>query len=507
MTTNQQKTLPNLPPSVASTAAWIYPATFYHPQNTPRIHYYSHQNPWGTGDPHSSYYSDFFEYPVTSPPATRNTAYCACYDHLHGTVRRRLPKCKQCSKSNQPSTRRPQVQTPSSESTLKKLTNAGSNPEKRESSPAVKKSAANLDFNVTNRLNKKTFGVQIEDEWQSYWDQDEIISTDQDQQDFFTQHLKSDKILPKSEITSPVKEIVPTVELTTFAALKKDSVKTEPLQEVTDPVVPESETEPLNIEIPTENHEVKQHEVINNELKEFVKQRYAKRYRSKFHKRKTTSTIIDEVIIEENEEDIERAESEEYTDLKPILKRNSLCTDSDESSKDSDYSILQHLDETPQNPINMNMMLKLKRKKGVTFCPETSTPSRRVVDHPKIDHSKIGHPKLELKRGTEGSSSEDEFTGYCKVVVSQNLADEILDEIYGKIDNKYENSAVSGSGAIEAPLNDQQPKSLADEILDELYGTTKPKVEENNYEEIVRKPEGPPSPIINGKIILKFCYY
>ena len=66
------------------------------------------------------------------------------------------------------------------------------------------------------------------------------------------------------------------------------------------------------------------------------------------------------------------------------------------------------------------------------------------------------------------------------------LAEEILDEIYGKIEafnhnnntsslQVYENSVVNENGAIEAPFhlhdpNLNQPKSLADEILDELYG-------------------------------------
>ena len=81
-------------------------------------------------------------------------------------------------------------------------------------------------------------------------------------------------------------------------------------------------------------------------------------------------------------------------------------------------------------------------------------------------------------------SSEDELNGYDKVVVSQNLAEEILDEIYGKIEafntvttatQVYENSVVNENGAIDAPFhlhdpNINQPKSLADEILDELYG-------------------------------------
>lgn len=115
LTTNHNKTQQPLPPSVASTAAWIYPTAFYHhhpaarivpppPPVPPAHHYYlahAHQ-PWET------YYGEFFEYPVTSPPATRNNAYCACYDNLHGTVRRRTSpsnKCKHCQKSKKPGIR------------------------------------------------------------------------------------------------------------------------------------------------------------------------------------------------------------------------------------------------------------------------------------------------------------------------------------------------------------------------------------------------------------------
>ena len=115
LTTNHQKTFEksqNLPPSVASTAAWIYPATFY---QGPRIHYIPNDPTY-----YPNYYPEFFEYPVNSPPATRNNAFCACYDNLHGTVRRRVlsQKCKQCcQKSPQNLAKKPQ------ESTLKKLTN------------------------------------------------------------------------------------------------------------------------------------------------------------------------------------------------------------------------------------------------------------------------------------------------------------------------------------------------------------------------------------------------
>ena len=113
------------------------------------------------------------------------------------------------------------------------------------------------------------------------------------------------------------------------------------------------------------------------------------------------------------------------------------------------------------------------------------------------------------KRSESEVSSEDEFNGYDKVVVSQNLAEEILDEIYGKIDTlqdglrTYENSSVSENGAIEAPLEQNSTnKSLADEILDELYGHKKCESlseteEENSYEEI-SKPDLE-QPVIQGK--------
>ena len=118
-------------------------------------------------------------------------------------------------------------------------------------------------------------------------------------------------------------------------------------------------------------------------------------------------------------------------------------------------------------------------------------------------------------------SSEDELTGYSKVVVSANLADEILDEIYGKIENpKYENAVVSENGAIEAPLHrnnnsEQSPqasKSLADEILDELYGpktTTASALEtENSYEEIGKSRNlERHDPVINGKIMFNYYGY
>ena len=190
---------------------------------------------------------------------------------------------------------------------------------------------------------------------------------------------------------------------------------------------------------------------LDNELKEFVKQRYQKRYRSKFRK---SSHLVDDIIIEENEEDL-RLEAENNEDM---FKKH----------------------------------LKTKPKKEVTFKSEPKT--------------------IHVQADQDLQSSEDEFNGYAKVVVSQNLAEEILDEIYGKIETlrTYENSSVGENGAIEAPLENSN-KSLADEILDELYGhnnNEKPKdldtnqnLEENSMYEEISKPDLE-QPVIQGRFFV-----
>ena len=88
---------------------------------------------------------------------------------------------------------------------------------------------------------------------------------------------------------------------------------------------------------------------VTNELKEFVKQRYARRYRSKFsnprhhHRNKSSNNLIDEVILEEDEdaliaENLEVISEEPSNPVKSILKRNSISTDSDSNNSDENYS-------------------------------------------------------------------------------------------------------------------------------------------------------------------------
>jgi len=101
-----------------------------------------------------------------------------------------------------------------------------------------------------------------------------------------------------------------------------------------------------------------------------------------------------------------------------------------------------------------------------------STPTRgtETEDDPKFDNE----PSPSRTLSTE---SEDELTGYSKVMVSNNLAEEILDEIYGKmaVDDGSADYFASGQPffLFQAPIPrevGEAPRSLADEILEELYG-------------------------------------
>lgn len=359
-----------------------------------------------------------------------------------------------------------------------------------------------LDFNGINRLNKNVIPrVHQEDEWHSYWDDQNDTSKDNDDKDdSFTSHLKvsEDKSLPKEDVqvSGDCPELnTPEKKLTTFAALKKaqNPDQEESLEDgkksILDPVVNVYELNETNNSEETEETESKVESVNNseppetetkakeavNELKELVKQRYARRYRSKFPRRKS-SNLIGEIIVEEDEDDLEAEKlelvSEEPTSpVKSILKRNSLLVESGEidiptASKDSPAD---DLEVKPEDTEDTMMMLKRqqKRKKGVTFSPISAPPMSPLA--------------FDNVPETRSESSEDELNGYSKVVVSQNLAEEILDEIYGKLEApktptaNYENSVVTENGAIARPFHlhdpaSPQPRSLADEILDELYG-------------------------------------
>jgi hypothetical protein len=150
-------------------------------------------------------------------------------------------------------------------------------------------------------------------------------------------------------------------------------------------------------ETPTTEITEKDEVDIHNELKEFVKQRYARRYRSKFPRRKS-SNLIDEVILEESETEIAEAEAEESNSKIPgILKvpenspiSSAPCSDSDESQKtnlsqqpksETNIAEIKDSEKNVLNDANMNMVLKLKRKKGVTFSPEPAKPNLNNNSH------------------------------------------------------------------------------------------------------------------------------
>ena len=165
-------------------------------------------------------------------------------------------------------------------------------------------------------------------------------------------------------------------------------------------------------------------------------------------------------------------------------------TDVPSSSSQTNRDELEH-DSGQQFEITVSSEPVRRRKKGVTFNTETVTELLEMGNNISVDAS---HPTTTTTTTTTAPppqqrrqqvETEDELTGYSKVVVSHNLAEEILDEIYGKMTElesgqatDYENADFFSSAAppfflfqdSECSEGSEPPRSLADEILDELYG-------------------------------------
>ena len=201
---------------------------------------------------------------------------------------------------------------------------------------------------------------------------------------------------------------------------------------------------------------------------------YYRKYQSRNHrgrkKSPTTTGIIDEIILEEDEDAIEAENLEIISTpikVKSILKykhpqlvdstisntseltthkndNNSLSdekvdeTDLEEIKSEGDGSTSKITNEvgkeisdipstnnceTRKSDSSTNM--KKLRRKGVTF---NSFTANQTGEH--FDNVSSSSAVNRLENG-EISSSEDELQGYSTVIVSQNLTSEILQEIYG----------------------------------------------------------------------------
>lgn len=209
------------------------------------------------------------------------------------------------------------------------------------------------------------------------------------------------------------------------------------------------------------------------------------------------SSLVEEVIVEENEEDL-AAEDLEVSDtsltltsvstpIKSILKRSRSATSSDFEPIEEEVDDMGAVASTDKSQV-------LSRSK------EARTEARRL------------------------DKDEEEWSDYDKIIVSHNLAEEILDEIYGKLDDQEQNemkitpqALASQSTAMTKKVEEAKSKSsvsktvvaaaadcfvsendddemttsfnksMADEILDELYGSKVEVVEVG--QEVLRSPK------------------
>jgi hypothetical protein len=251
----------------------------------------------------------------------------------------------------------------------------------------------------------------------------------------------------------------------------------------------------------------------------------------RYFRRSRASVHIDEVIVEEDEAAVE-ADNLEVISLTPPVKVRSILKQTRESSSENNVKkgVQFEMGAVASTAIDLAALspeLLLPHQKEETGSTSTAADKngnsgvteQRVLPKPALAAPKTSPAKkksvafaldpveetFESVRfdslsplSLSSTSSDDEWSGYDKVIVSHNLAEEILDEIYGKLEEAKpmpEERAISdvssnGSGYYE-DVGDvssevslakalaeqakqlQRKKSMADEILDEIYGVTK----------------------------------
>lgn len=186
-------------------------------------------------------------------------------------------------------------------------------------------------------------------------------------------------------------------------------------------------------------------------------------------------------IIEADKRNVDVEEEEEEEKVAPVSKRRrnsppflieeAIPEESEQDLLDNNIQIII------SSPIQLRSILKKDRNNNK-------------------DQAKKG-VKFSIRDEDNKNMEEDEtlFGDYDKVIVSANLAEEILNEIYGKIEENNSTLVDDSSSSVVTVDNDDDVvevqvenkeekeaeeennnKSMADEILDELYGTNVNKV-------------------------------
>ena len=217
----------------------------------------------------------------------------------------------------------------------------------------------------------------------------------------------------------------------------------------------------------------------------------------KYFRRSRASVQVDDPIEEEDEEAVE-AEKIEVVFSPPPFEVRSILKQRKQEEEEEEMGATASTAAIDAATLSPELFLGETRERRE---PKPKAKAKKTVafaDAPVVVAESPGgggaFSPLSLTSSPSASSSDDEWTGYDKVVVSHNLAEEILDEIYGKLeDNKEEKEsgglecdaatsviyedvaavaldtkALAEAAAAEAA----KKKTMADEILDELYGVS-----------------------------------
>ena len=206
-----------------------------------------------------------------------------------------------------------------------------------------------------------------------------------------------------------------------------------------------------------------------------------------FYRRRPHLFQIEEAILEEDEDSIEEEEKEEKQKLRSILKQQK---SENEETKPAPSS----QEGRGEEAVRKKEVKFTERHTEIGDVAMGATASTAGVTHQPSPETEKKFSSDNGSSSVSSSSGEDEWSGYDKVIVSHNLAEEILDEIYGKaeliepgVEKAKKASSSSSSGSCSSSSSSTSScyeefdfkgesatvkKSMADEILDELYGRT-----------------------------------
>ncbi len=197
---------------------------------------------------------------------------------------------------------------------------------------------------------------------------------------------------------------------------------------------------------------------------------------------------VEEAIQEEDEEELEAANLEVVFETSPNVK-SILKTHSPTSSEFSKKGVTFEQEEDGERLSSMGAVGSTQAKSETIASlldlsshdleKKKTDASFALAESGAVGDDEVKKDESSAETGEEEKKEEEDWSDYDKVIVSHNLAEEILDEIYGKLIKEEEEDDTNHAWeeCDEVLLSDFKKRSMAEEILEELYGRNEAKLQ------------------------------